>query len=211
MSGRTLMAIVAVAGLALPLQAQTPAGPAAGAGGPLANPAAFLLANSAPLGLANEQVVQLAELARTAEARREELRSRMSTARPDRDTPPDPALREQRRAMMDELRAVMQSERAAAIAVLDAEQQARAWELVVRARPQQPRAGPGARRPAATTTPGAGGSPCNPRMVAANLSSGRARPPQGSACSSITAGASGRMAESAAEPGVSVVSSMATP
>jgi hypothetical protein len=142
MSSRTSLFVVALAlvGIVAPVAAQGPGGGARGFGrGPLQNAAEFLLSNSTALELSNDQVVRLAELARTSEARQQEVREQMQGVRPQtRDQQQiDPAVREQMRGMMEQRRTELTSEREQAIAVLSTEQQAQAWELLASARPQR--------------------------------------------------------------------------
>ena len=95
--------------------------------------AKLLLSNTGELGLTDQQVVRLAAIARRAEARRASLRSAMDSAR-TRFTPGDTAGRRQfATRMRTEVERAREQERVDqrdAIAVLNADQQARAWEMV---------------------------------------------------------------------------------
>lgn len=99
--------------------------------------AKLLLANTAELGLNDQQVVRLAGIARRSEARRTALRATMDSARarfaPGRATAADSAarrqFRERMRTEMDRAREQQRADLRDAIAVLTPDQQARAWEL----------------------------------------------------------------------------------
>jgi hypothetical protein len=95
--------------------------------------AKLLLSNTGELGLTDQQVVRLAAIARRAEARRASLRSAMDSAR-TRFTPGDTVGRRQfATRMRTEVERAREQERVDqrdAIAVLNADQQARAWEMV---------------------------------------------------------------------------------
>jgi hypothetical protein len=142
MSRRSLLLLAALMASAAPVVAQAQqARPEArhqmpAARGPLANPAQFLLSQTSTLELTDQQVLQLAELARAADARREALRADLQAARPAQ--PPESntdrsALRTRLQAAREEYRSTLERERVAAIALLTPEQQARAWELLARA------------------------------------------------------------------------------
>ncbi|MEX2570897.1 MAG: Spy/CpxP family protein refolding chaperone [Gemmatimonadota bacterium] len=137
---RIAMSLLLTAALAAPVagQAATPRA----AAGPLASSAEFLLSHTARLELTNDQVVRLAEIARQAEARRTELRASLQAARPQAQPTPEARLelRERMRETMESVSAEAERERGEAIAVLTAEQQARAWELLAsRANPARMR------------------------------------------------------------------------
>jgi len=95
--------------------------------------AKLLLSNTGELGLTDQQVVRLAAIARRSEARRASLRSAMDSAR-TRFTPGDTAGRRQFatriRAEAERARDQERVDQRDAIAVLNADQQARAWEMV---------------------------------------------------------------------------------
>ena len=126
-------ALVAVAGASA--VAQAPAAPVEGRRTPGAE---MLLARTGELGLTDAQVTRLAAIARRSAARRQAMRAAGDSIR-TRFTPgtrPDSATRRQ---LADRVRADMQrardqerADRRDAIAVLTADQQARAWELVSR-------------------------------------------------------------------------------
>lgn len=132
-------------------------GPVPGAprgGRPVAAPAArMLLAHTGELGLTDAQVVRLAAIARRAETRRSTLRASMDSAR-QRFAPGQPADSAARRQFRQRMQADMEKAMEAgridqrdAIAVLNADQQAKAWELVAArgraARGNAMRGGPG--------------------------------------------------------------------
>ena len=122
-------ALVAIAGSGA--LAQAPATPP----DRVAPGAEMLLARTGELGLTDAQVTRLAAIARRGAARREgmrasrdSIRSRLAGQRPDSAT---------RRQLMDRTRADLQrmreqshADRRDAIAVLNADQQAKAWEMV---------------------------------------------------------------------------------
>ena len=105
--------------------------------GPAGAPAAqMLLARTGELGLTDAQVVRLAAIARRAETRRASLRAAMDSAR-QRFTPGQPADSAARRQFRQRMIADAEKARDAArvdqrdaIAVLNADQQAKAWEMV---------------------------------------------------------------------------------
>ncbi len=123
-------ALIAVAGASAVAQ-----GPVAGEGRNTPG-AEMLLARTGDLGLTDAQVTRLAAIARRSAARRASMRASRDSMRA-RFTPgtrPDSATRRQ---LMERTRAEMQraqeqarADRRDAIAVLTAEQQARAWEMV---------------------------------------------------------------------------------
>lgn len=97
--------------------------------------AKMLLANTAELGLSDAQVVRLAAIARRSEARRVALRATMdSNFRRMETQPVDTAARRQfrdrMRASFDREREQGQTDLRDAIAVLNADQQAKAWQMV---------------------------------------------------------------------------------
>ena len=98
--------------------------------------AKMLLANSAELDLTDAQVVKLAAIARRGEARRRSMRAAMDSAR-QRFMPgqaSDSAARRQfgdrMRADMQKMRDQAQTDQRDAIAVLTADQQAKAWDMI---------------------------------------------------------------------------------
>lgn len=128
-----------------PLAAQVPramppgVGPEPGARS-TARSAQFFLAHTGELQLTDQQVVRLAAIARRAETRRQALRATRDSLRSRmmaEPIPMDSAARiSRRRMMLDQARSVMErareQERAElrdALAVLTADQQARAWEI----------------------------------------------------------------------------------
>lgn len=105
--------------------------------GPVGVPAAqMLLARTGELGLTDAQVVRLAAIARRAEARRAGLRAAMDSARQRfaAGQPGDSAARRAFRQRMvadaEKARDAARVDQRDAIAVLNADQQARAWEMV---------------------------------------------------------------------------------
>jgi Spy/CpxP family protein refolding chaperone len=110
-------------------------------GGPVDNPAEFLLSQTGDLKLTDAQVTRLAAIARRSAERRQALRTQMDSARGQmpRGQRPDSAMRaqmrqrvEQMRPAMDRLREQSQADRRDAIAVLTPDQQATAWERIAR-------------------------------------------------------------------------------
>ena len=95
--------------------------------------AKLLLSNTGELGLTDQQVVRLAAIARRAEARRASIRAAMDSAR-TRFTPGDTAGRRQfatrMRAEAERAQEQNRTDQRDAIAVLNADQQAKAWDLV---------------------------------------------------------------------------------
>ena len=122
--------------VATTLSAQGPGGPPNG--GPLANSAQFLLAHTGELRLTDAQVVRLAAIARRTEERQRAMRATMDSMRParpmmDRDSTARAEMgrrAEQMRGSMERVREQSRADRRDAIAVLTAEQQALAWEMV---------------------------------------------------------------------------------
>lgn len=131
--------------------------------GPVGAPAAqMLLARTGELGLTDAQVVRLAAIARRAETRRAGLRAAMDSARQRFTTgqSADSAARRQFRQRMiadaEKARDAARVDQRDAIAVLNADQQAKAWEMVanrgrmaragaMRGRGERMRMGPGRR------------------------------------------------------------------
>lgn len=139
---RSMLRTVAIVSLASATTAlaQGPVPPMAGGAqgrGPAGAPAAeMLLARTGELGLTDAQVVRLAAIARRAQTRRTSLRSSMDSAR-QRFQPGQPADSAARRQFRQRMQADMQKARDAAradqrdaIAVLTADQQVKAWEMV---------------------------------------------------------------------------------
>ena len=123
-------ALIAVAGASA--MAQGPVAPE----GRRAPGAEMLLARTGELGLTDAQVTRLAGIARRSAARRATMRASRDSMRA-RFTPgtrPDSAARRQIvdrvRTEMERAREQERTDRRDAIAVLTADQQARAWELV---------------------------------------------------------------------------------
>lgn len=159
-------------------------------GGPAPAPGArFLLAHTGELNLTDAQVVRLAAIERRAEARRTATRAAMDSMRTRmmaQGMPTDSAARAARRNMM---MSTMQSTRTRmaeqqqtdlrdALAVLNADQQARAWQIMAQAgRGRQARpGGRGARpgRPGRAMHPGGQGpGPNHPN----GMGQGMGRPP----------------------------------
>jgi hypothetical protein len=108
------------------------------AGGPppgaLGAPAAqMLLAETGALQLTDAQVVRLAAIARRADDRHRALRTRLDSLRPRRVTGDTSARRDRTMPPMDLLdheREATHTDLGDALAVLTADQQARAWEMV---------------------------------------------------------------------------------
>ena len=120
------------------LAAQTPAGPPISERGGRAPAAQMLLAHTGELDLTDAQVVKLAAIARRNEARRRSMRAAFDSTRQrfERPAPTDTAarrqMRERMRADMQRIRDQSRVDERDAIAVLTADQQARAWDLVAR-------------------------------------------------------------------------------
>jgi hypothetical protein len=113
------------------LMAQVP-GPMAGA--PFGAPAVeMLLSHTGALQLTDAQVVRLAAIARRTEDRHRALRTRLDSLRPRR-APGDSAGRRERSApptdLFDREREASHVDLRDALAVLTADQQARAWEMM---------------------------------------------------------------------------------
>lgn len=129
--------------------------------GPAGAPAAqMLLARTGELGLTDAQVVRLAAIARRAETRRAGLRAAMDSARQrfasgqTVDTAARRAFRQRMMADAEKARDAARADQRDAIAVLNADQQAKAWEMVanrgrmaragaMRGRGERMRMGPG--------------------------------------------------------------------
>jgi len=110
-----------------------------GGGGPVSNPAEFLLARTGELRLTDAQVTRLAAIARRGAERRRAMRASLDSIRPERGPGmrPDSAARaqmrqrsEQMRPALERLREQSQADRRDAIAVLTPDQQAEAWEQI---------------------------------------------------------------------------------
>lgn len=133
--------------------AQAPAAPPAelGAMAMGMDPAGMLLARTGDLQLTDAQVVRLAAIARRSADRRRAMRASFDSIRPPMNAGrPDSAARAAFRARADAMRARFEQARDAAhadlrdaIAVLTADQQARAWEMMAARRrgPMGPRRG----------------------------------------------------------------------
>ena len=130
---RSTLRFVAVLSFAAATTAVAQPAPGPGPMGGGAPAAKLLLSNTGELGLTDQQVVRLAAIARRAEARRATLRSAMDSAR-TRFTPGDTAGRRQfatrMRSDVERAREQERVDQRDAIAVLNADQQARAWEMV---------------------------------------------------------------------------------
>lgn len=104
---------------------------------PMGAPAAqMLLARTGELGLTDAQVVRLAAIARRAESRRATLRASMDSARQrfaagqQADTAARRQFRQRMQADMQKAMEAGRTDQRDAIAVLNADQQAKAWEMV---------------------------------------------------------------------------------
>lgn len=98
--------------------------------------AELLLARTGELQLTDAQVLRLAAIARRGEARRASLRASMDSVRRAapgtmRDSTARRQLAARLRADADRMREQERADRRDAIAVLTADQQARAWEMIV--------------------------------------------------------------------------------
>jgi hypothetical protein len=107
----------------------------------------MLLSQTGALQLTDQQVVRLAAIARRAEDRRRALRTRLDSLRP-RLAPGDSATRRQRFAgppteVLEREREAAHTDLREALAVLTADQQARAWEMITERRAMPMGAGPG--------------------------------------------------------------------
>lgn len=116
--------------------AQGPVPPMAAGQRPSGRVAQMLLANTGELGLTDAQVVRLAAIARRAETRRAGLRAAMDSAR-QRFAPGQPgdsvARRQFRQRMQADMGKAVEAARVDqrdALAVLNADQQAKAWDMV---------------------------------------------------------------------------------
>jgi Spy/CpxP family protein refolding chaperone len=138
---RSSVALLSLAAAAT-LSAQTPGSPLPGPNGPppaggRGGSAQFMLAHTGELDLTDAQVVKLAAIARRSEARRRAGRAAMDSARTrfgPQSAPADSSARRQFRDRMrsdfTRLRDQAQVDQRDAIAVLTADQQARAWNMV---------------------------------------------------------------------------------
>jgi hypothetical protein len=132
-------------------------------GAPLGAPAVdMLLGHTGALQLTDAQVVRLAVIARRTEDRHRALRTRLDSLRP-RGAPGDSAGRRKRIAPPTDL---FEQEREAshvdlrdALAVLTADQQAHAWEMMAMRRGPMPFPSTGGVRDARGRDGGAGGRP----------------------------------------------------
>ena len=112
-----------------------PGGPQ-GRGAGVAPAAQMLLAHTGELGLTDAQVVRLAAIARRSEARRATMRASMDSARqrfaPGQqvDTAARRQFRQRMQADMTKALDAARTDQRDAIAVLNADQQAKAWEMV---------------------------------------------------------------------------------
>lgn len=141
-----MQALRGIALLSLGLtSAATAQGPGGGPAPTRRAPAAqMLLSHVGELELTDAQVVRLAAIARRSEARRRSMRAALDSARTRFETQPtDTTARRQFRQRMqaDFARAAEQSrtDQRDAIAVLNADQQAKAWDLVARRGPDMRR------------------------------------------------------------------------
>lgn len=96
--------------------------------------AEMFLSQAGPLQLTDQQVVRLAAIARRADDRRKALRTRLDSLRP-RVAPGDSAGRRERRVappmdLFEREREASHNDLRDALAVLTADQQARAWEMM---------------------------------------------------------------------------------
>ena len=143
---RLVLTTALLGAFAMTLSAQGPGAPPSG--GPLANSAQFLLAHTGELRLTDAQVVRLAAIARRTDERQRALRATLDSVRPIRPMRgADSTAREERsrraeqmRGSMERMREQARADRRDAIAVLTADQQAMAWEMVA-AGPRMQRAG----------------------------------------------------------------------
>lgn len=120
--------------LATTVIAQAPAAARGTSDGFRGDAARMLLANTGELGLTDQQVVRLAAIARRAEGRRASIRASLDSAR-DRFTQPGDSLArrqfaQQMRERAERSRDAAQTDTRDAIAVLNADQQAKAWQMV---------------------------------------------------------------------------------
>lgn len=138
----TILSLVCAAQLSAQGRGPMPAGP--GGGTPLGVPGVeMLLSQTGALQLTDAQVVRLAAIARRAEDRRRALRTQLDSLRPRR-MPGDSAGRRERVTLPTDLfdreRDASHADLRDALAVLNADQQARAWEMI--AMRGAPRPGP---------------------------------------------------------------------
>lgn len=142
LSTRSMIRILAILSLtSATAAAQGPVPPMAhapegGRGGPGGRAAEMLLAHTGELGLSDAQVTRLAAIARRAEARRSALRASVDSAR-RRFTPGQQVDTAARRQFHQRMQGEMEKAREAArvdqrdaLAVLTADQQSRAWDMV---------------------------------------------------------------------------------
>jgi hypothetical protein len=129
------VALFAALLLAVPVHAQRDGGP----GGPPGRGAEFFLARTGELRLTDAQVVRLAGIARRSADRRRAMRASMDSIAPRRGARMDSTNRAARVRELESMRARFEREREQArsdtrdaLAVLTAEQQAMAWEMVSR-------------------------------------------------------------------------------
>jgi len=122
-----------------PMPGAPMAGPQMGGAPMIGDPAAMLLARTGDLQLTDAQVVRLAAIARRSADRRRALRASVDSIRPPMMAGgrPDSSARAAFRARAGSMRARMEQMRDAqhndlrdAIAVLTADQQAHAWEMM---------------------------------------------------------------------------------
>lgn len=180
---RTILLSAAALIAAAPLAAQGMA-PAAAPGMPGGGPPAgaeFILAHTGELRLTDAQVVRLAAIARRATDRHEQMRTAMmQRMRQGPATPPSADERQRMMQSFQQERDQAHADLRDAIAVLTADQQARAWEMVAMMhrpgegrpafRSRAPRDGAGSRRggmmpgraPGGRGGPGAGAPPPPP-------------------------------------------------
>jgi hypothetical protein len=117
------------------VQAQPPTALAEGRGVPGAD---ALLSRTGELGLNDQQVLRLAAIARREAARRQAIRASLDSVRrafAAGDTAARRTLAQRTRQGMESAREAARTDRREALAVLNADQQARAWELFAGRRP----------------------------------------------------------------------------
>ena len=112
-----------------------------GGGAPAAPVVNMLLSETGALQLTDAQVVRLAAIARRAEERHRALRTRLDSLRPRR-APGDTTARRERMApavdLLERERDASHTDLRDALAVLTADQQARAWEMMAARRTPLP-------------------------------------------------------------------------
>jgi hypothetical protein len=127
--------LISSAAAAATLSAQPAPGPGSGPGAMPFGPAAaeMLLGQTGALQLTDAQVTRLAAIARRTEERHRALRTRLDSLRPRR-APGDSAARRERQAppsgLFERERDASHADLRDALAVLTADQQARAWEMM---------------------------------------------------------------------------------